>query len=535
LADILLFNQYYTANAESPEYVLAPIPLNLLYLATYLKTKGLDCRVFELGVFSYDDVFVEESGKIRCGKTDEEILKIIENEKPEIIGLGCVYTMHFWDVLAIARLIKKFYPGVTIVLGGNHATVFADEILKEKSFDFVVRGEGEATFHELCDNLLNKKPGIENIHGISYRNDNGNITRNPDRKLIHSLDELPMPDYSLIEVKKYSKPAQKSPYVMRYPLLGMMTSRGCPGKCIFCTVKSVWGRTWRPRSAKNTVDEIETLVKNYGIREISFLDDSVSVGRERWREICNEIIKRKLDIKWTTPNGIAFWTLDDEILDLMKKAGCYRITFGIESGNEETKKFIGKEYPLSQAKSLIKHANKIGMWTICTNILGFPYETREQIQDTVDFAKHSGTDFAAFYPLSPHLTSDVYAFFKKEGLLNYDTVFTDNWLEDKKYEEMFKALYLGGFTTKYLTSGELREIQLKAYRSFIIYRGLSYLLNPLIILRKIRSTEDFKYVLKLLYTGMMMFLRNFISLENFRKKSVYNIFYKHPKKITNKR
>lgn len=531
MADVILFNQYYSSKQDSPEYVLSPLPLNLLYLASYLRSKGMDCRIIELGIFKYSDVITFDNGTLRCGIPDDEIVRIIRDEKPKIIGIGCVYTQHFWDIPPIARLIKKTDPSIKVVLGGNHATVFAKDILKEPSFDFVVRGEGEKTFHELCQKILVGSVNFDDVEGITRRDSEGRIVTNPGRELIKNLDELPMPDYSLIDVKKYASPLTKSPYIMRFPIVGIMTSRGCPGRCVFCTVKAVWGKTWRGRSAKNTVDEIEQLVKNYGIREISFLDDSVSVNRQRWVDICAELINRKIDIKWTTPNGIAFWTLNNDILKLMKKAGCYRITFGIESANEETKKFIGKTQPLSQAKALIKYANSIGMWTICTNILGFPYETKEAMQDTVDFAKSSGTDFAAFYLLAPHLTSDVYQFFKKEGLLAYDDVFTDNWMEDSRYEQMFRALYVGGFSTKYMTADELKKAQFHAYRSFILHRTLTYIINPFRLLSKIRSFEDFGYVSRMLFNGFKIFFKSFASAKNFMKKSVYSLFYKRPANI----
>jgi len=526
-----LFTQYFTSRIESPEYILAPLPLNLLYVASFIRSKGLDCKICELGGFKYADALDEGNGKVRCGISDADITAIIEREKPKIIGVGCVYTQHFWDIPPIARLIKKVNPDIKVVLGGNHATAFADQILKEPSVDYVVRGEGELTFLELCNYILTGNGDAAAIEGITYRDKSGEIKATPSRKLIKHLDELPMPDYSLIDLEKYATPADnRSQYIMRYPLVGIMTSRGCPGKCVFCTVKTIWGRTWRARSAKHAVDEIELLVKKYGVREISFLDDSVSVSRMRWAEICNEIIRRKLNIKWTTPNGIAYWTLDNELLKLMKKAGCYRITFGIESGNEETKKFIGKEYPLSQAAALIKYANKIGLWTITSNVIGFPYEDKKSIQDTVDFAKKSGTDFAVFNMLAPHLASDVYKFFKKEGLLNFDSVFSDNWLDDDKYKEMFRSLYIGGFATKYITAEELKKLHFQAYRSFMIYRTMTYILNPLHILRKIHSLEDFTYVMRMLFTGMTMFLKNFVSSKNFMKKSVYNLFYKRQSK-----
>jgi len=169
---------------------------------------------------------------------------------------------------------------------------------------------------------------------------------------------------------------------------------------------------------------------------------------------------------------------------------------------------LGKPYPLSQAKELIQYANKIGMWTICTHILGFPYETREQIGDTIEFAKKSGTDFAAFYILCPMPTSDVYQYFKDEGLLDFDFIFNDNVFNEEKYEEMYKTLNDEGTPTKHFTPAEIKEIQIKAYRSFIIYRALTFL-NPSRIIRKIHSIEDLKYTSRLGFTGIKLLVKSF--------------------------
>ena len=249
---------------------------------------------------------------------------------------------------------------------------------------------------------------------------------------------------------------------MRRNAIGIITSRGCPNDCIYCTVKGVWGRTWRGKSAKRTVDEIEQLNK-MGYDEFSFLDDSVSTDRKRWEDICDEIIKRKLNIRWSTPNGIAHWTLDRNILRKMKRAGCYRITLGIESGCQRVREFIGKSYPLSQAKEVIRYANRLGIWTIATTIIGFPGETRKQMLDTLKFVKSSGVDFATFYLLDVYPTADI-------------------------------SRYKVDLTLA-------KEMQFKFYRSFIIHRAL----RAWNIVFKIRSLEDLRYTLKLLINGLKIF------------------------------
>ncbi|HBO97406.1 MAG TPA: hypothetical protein DD648_05180 [Candidatus Omnitrophica bacterium] len=506
-AQVLLLNQYFTSKPDMSEGFMASMPLNMLYLASYLNSNGKNCKIYELGIFDYKDAFVD-GDRIRFGISDEKIVEIIKKENPILVGVSCMYSRHYLDIIAIADLIKKVNPKIKIVTGGNHASIFSEMVLKNNSFDFVVRGEGEETLLELTRAVTRGEMDFSGIQGLAYKDRNERIIINKSRALIRNLDTLPLPDYSLLEVKKYSSLSYKSPYLMRYPSVGVMSSRGCPGNCKFCTVKAVWGRTWRGKSAGKVVDEIEILHKQYGIHEFSFLDDSAAINKRRWAAISDEIIKRKLDIKWSTPNGIAHWTLDKPLLVKMKKAGCYRITFGIESGNLKTREYIDKRHSLDQAKEMIRYANQIGMWTICTHILGFPYETREQIQDTVQFAKRSGTDFAAFFTLAPQPTSDVYNDFKKEGLLNFDDVLNSSEIDPAKYEEVYRLLNDGGSPTTHFTSAEIKKIHLEAYRDFLIYRALSFL-NPYRILRKIRSVEDCRYALRLISTGVELVFKSF--------------------------
>lgn len=421
---ILLFNQYF----KDPN-IVATIPVNLLSLATYLKTKYMDCKIYELS-----------------GLTQVEIKRIILAEKPSIVGIGCQFTPHFPQVLEIADTIKEVDDRINVVIGGNHASSLN---YLPPNIDYIIQGEGEQNFYDLCMDL---ELGYESPR-----------IRKP-YPLVSNLDELPILDYSLVDLNRYT--SYSSPFFMREPVLGIFTSRGCPNNCIYCTVKGVWGRTWRGKSPRRVVDEIEIL-KNMGIKEFQIMDDSASVHRERWESICYEIIRRKLDIKWSTPNGIAHWTLEKSTLMLMKLAGCYRITLGIESGNPEIRKFIRKNYPLEQAKEIIDYANKIGMWTISTTILGFPNETREQMYDTLNFVKKSNVDFTTFYLLDTYPTADV---------------------------------------SKYKSDLTLAcELQPKFYQSFLIHRILHFW-N---IAYKINSWEDLLYTARLVSSGIKIFLKSF--------------------------
>jgi anaerobic magnesium-protoporphyrin IX monomethyl ester cyclase len=517
MADVLLLNQYFTVRKEAPEFIAAGVPNNLLYIGSYLKDQGIPCKILELGMLDTADQGVV-GDRYRCGLPDERIADLILAEKPRVVGIGCMFTRYFMDVMALAALVKRTLPGVCVVLGGNHATYFAESIVRSPDVDFVVAGEGEITFLELCREFLSGGAGFSAIAGLVYRGKDGEPVRNQPRPLIEDLDILNL-DYGMIDLPRYTELSRMSPFHMRHPVATISTSRGCPNKCIYCTVRAVYGRTWRGRGAKQTVDDIQLLHEKYGIREFAFLDDSASVNKKRWTEICDEIIGRKLDIRWTTPNGIAHWTLDRELLEKMKKAGCYRITFGIESGDPEMRTYLGKPFPLDQAADLLRYANRLGMWTISTNILGFPYETLEQIKRTVRFNQRSGTDFATFYLLAPHVTTEVYKEFRKEGLLNFDPLFTGGPVDCREFERMVLTLNDSGIDTVNFTAAEMKAIQMRAYRSFVLYRAFSYLLNPLKIIRKVRSWEDFRYMTRLARSGMR------ILAGTFQRKNTTQLLY----------
>lgn len=522
--DILLFNPYYSQSLQYYSHCLPTCPYSLLFLAGYLKKFGLPSKIQELGVFDVNDALVIGQ-RIRFGLSDDAIAKILAAEKPRIVGITSMYSIYYRDVVEIAATVKKADPTITVVVGGNHASSYWQYVARNRNIDYVVTGEGEVTFLELCQRVLDGKD-CRDIHGIACRDRDGHVVRTAPREQIANLDDVPVPDLSTVDFRRYL--GEGNPFGIRPPAAGIVSSRGCPMKCVYCTIKAVWGRTWRGRSATNVVDEIELVHRAYGVREFGFLDDSMGVDKKRLAGICYEIIRRGLDIKWSTPNGIAHWMLTTELLDKMKAAGCYRITFGIESGNPKTRKFLGKPFPLDQAKHLIQHANKIGMWTNCTNILGFPYETLESIHDTIAFAKTCGTDFACFYLLMPQPTSDVYQFFKKEGLLDFDSFFEKDEFDEEQFEKINYILNETGADTTVFKREELSRLQKQAYRSFLLYRTMTFILNPLQLLRKIRSREDFFYILRMARMGVGIFLR---TINPRLKKSGDYLYAKSTKRI----
>jgi len=490
---VLLIFPPTTIYGDDPSIPPVSQPLGLAYLAAYLERKGHEVTIVDgRGERTQKEGYLT---KTRYGFSDEQILKSVRDFQPDVVGVSNMWTAYSGDPHRIASAIKSNFPNLPIVFGGSHPSEFPELVLKDNNVDLVVVGEGEITFTEVLEHMK-KNLSFKEIKGIAYRED-GEVIKTTPRERMGNLDSLPFPARHLLPIDRYLKESYRHEFIMRRPNLAMLTSRGCPQKCVFCTVRAVWGRDWEGRSPANVVDEIEMLQKEYGVREVSFMDDDLGRDIPRLHAICDEIINRRVDIKWVPPNGIAHWLLDEELLTKMKKAGCYRVTFGIESGNKETRKFIKKKVPLEQATRMIKHANKIGMWTVSTFIFGFPYEDKQSMRDSIQYAIDSGTDMAVFYLLMPHPTSDVYPVFKSEGLLDLDAIIDPStYKSEEDFASIGEVLAQRGAQTKYCSPEDLQDMLNEAYQTFFKARIKNWALKPWEIARKVRSFEDLRYTVQ---------------------------------------
>lgn len=485
MVEVLLINPFLEVLADDPAGV-SPV-LSLGYLAAFLEEKKVKVAVLDIAAEGVAEAR-RVGSKMRYGLGEEEIARRVRAFNPKIVGITCVSTLHASEAHETARIVKKADPDILVVMGGAHPSAAPEEVLKDKNVDVVVCGEGEITLWEIVQRVRESK-SLEGILGVAG---------NPPRPRVKDINELPFPARHLLPMDIYFRRTEKRrmpskffgrgrhfrqasrsvSYAMRDRVMTMITSRGCPGNCVYCAVRSVWGRMWRGRSPENVVDEIEVLMRDFGANEIHFLDDSISVDQKRLEAICDEIIRRKIDIRWTTPNGIAIWLLNKRLLLKMKKAGCYRLTFGLESGNKEVlQQFIGKRYDHDQAREAIKFCSRIGLWTVGTFIVGFPYETREQIEDTINFAISTDLDFAVFYIANPFPGTPLYHIFQKEGLL-----------PEGGAKEIVR-----GCRTKYFSHEELKGLQAEAFSRFLHSR----LGKPWRFVRKIRSLEDLLYTFRL--------------------------------------
>jgi radical SAM superfamily enzyme YgiQ (UPF0313 family) len=428
------------------------LPLGIAYIASVLEKSGLPIDIIDMNTQRMDLTGVKDE----LIKRDANIVGITSTTPQIRVS---------WE---IAKLAKQINPNCKVVLGGVHPTALPEESLSTPYVDFVVRGEGEVTFLDLI-RALGGNVNLKNVKGLSFKT-GGEIIHNPSRPFIGNLDSIPFPARHLFPFPE----AYKSPMLKKKLFADIITSRGCPGTCIFCN-KSIFGHTFRARSPENVADEIEFLVGKYGVGEIHIADDTFSFDIERAMRICDLIIERNLDIAWSCSNGIRVDCVNRELLRKMKKAGCYRVSFGVESGSNEILKRIGKGITLQEARSACEIANDVGLTTIAFYMLGNYGESRETMEKTIAFAKSLNTDYAQFTIATPFPGTALYKLIEKHG-----KILTKDWERYGIYEEPL-------FETKDLTRELVAEMYRKAYREF--YFRSTYILRRV---RNIKSLRDLK-------------------------------------------
>ena len=405
-------------------------PLGLLYLAGYLKKKGgydvfgLDAQVEQ---FDYNNQF------------KQKILEI----NPDVVGITAM-TFTLIDVLKTINLVrqveKSLNKKIIIVLGGPHVHLFPEETINLNNIDFVIKGEGELPFFNLLE-ALEKQKELSNIKGLVYK-ENGQIVNNPVGNFIDNLDEIPFPDRGLLPIKKYNSLLGGDRVVTT-----MFTSRGCPFQCAFCDRPHL-GKKFRARSAQNVVDEMEECLK-LDIEEILVYDDTFTVNRQRTLDICDEIIKRGLKFVWDIRARVD--TVDDEVLRKLKQAGCQRIHFGVEAGTEKILKVLNKGIHLEQIERAFDLAKKTNIETLAYFMIGSPTETKEDIKETIKFAKKLKPDYVHATILTPYPATEIYKQALTQGVIKNDYwrefahcpekgVLTQYWEKELNKKELFKLL-----------------------------------------------------------------------------------------------
>lgn len=358
-------------------------PLGLAYIAAVIErdTKHHVEIIDSVGL-SHD--FDKKNGTMRMGLPAREVLEMVNERDPDIIGVSLITSLYAQEILDFLKEIKRIKPGVPLMIGGAHATLEWKRCINEPFVDIIVMGEGENTVVELLESIETRS-ALESVKGIVFKDKNGIPVKTEERDPA-DIESLPFPARHLLPMQNYLKHRPRY-YYMRHPVASIITSRACPFNCIFCSTALLWGKKFRGNSPKKTVDEIEYLRNEYGVREFLINDDSFAANRSRVVGICDEIINRGLDIRYQIPPGINLHLLDEELLIKFKRSGLYILNPQVETGNPETIKYIRKPINLTNGIEIIDKANQIGFWTRTNIILGFPNETRENIETTIRFVE----------------------------------------------------------------------------------------------------------------------------------------------------
>lgn len=359
----------YLIRPKYHTHLITP-PLGLGYLSSYLKTFGHDVMIIDGLLHDYDHNGIAARVK-----------------DADLVGINCL-SDYFPEVIELGNTLKN--KGLRVVIGGPHATALPDLTLSESGADGVIVGEGEITLKELCDKITSSNgfsgmPGLYTREGASYK----------PRGWIRNLDSIPFPDWAQIDPARY-KWAPHGALIKRYPVAPVISTRGCCYGCKFCASPRLWGGRVRFRSPEGVVEEIQHLIKDFGVREIHFEDDNLTLRPSHIEAICKLILKRRLDISWATPNGIRAENLSMELLNLMRRSGCCLIAIGIESANPEILKKNNKTIDLEDIRMVVRNAKKTGMITQGFFIFGLPGETRETVEQTIVFSKEISLDRAQF-------------------------------------------------------------------------------------------------------------------------------------------
>jgi len=303
------------------------MPIGLLSVASMIKNiselKILDCLIEDFQKTKINDYYL-------CGTPFEKIKEKISYFNPDIVGISIPFTAQYENACEIAKICKEIRTKTLVVFGGPDASVRYKTMLKEYFCDFCVVGEGEDTFHEFIEKYI-RKQSVENIKGLAYKKDE-RIYFTP-REYIGDLDKLPLPAYDLIDIEPYLENKFYKPHGDINRAVSIITSRGCPFECVFCSIKAHMGRNFRVHSPNYVISHIKYLMKNYHIRNFIFEDDNISLNQQRFEALLDQLIKNKLNIRWNIINGIRADTLNYLLLRKMKKSGCRKLTIAIESGS----------------------------------------------------------------------------------------------------------------------------------------------------------------------------------------------------------
>lgn len=472
---VLFVNPPQTASKYKFMGVIAP-PLGIAYMAGVLQENNIDVEILDASAEDMDFKDVEK-----------ELLK----RKPNLVALTAL-TPTIGRALETAQVVKETLPDSIVVMGGYHPTFNFIETLEDENVDIVIRGEGEYIMLNLVQALENQS-SLHDVKGIVFEDKNSKeIVVNPEAPLIQDLDELPFPALNLLPMKKYRL------LDMDTHMTTMITTRGCPMQCSFCSSAAMHGKKIRERSVENIVDEIEYLKTNYDIDTIAFMDDTFTLKKRKVMAICDEILKRNIEIMWGCTSRVD--TLDEKLLKKMKEAGCITIFIGVESADQQQLDNMCKNTTIAKIENAFKIAHKLKIRTIASVALGMPGDTKEIMNKTVKFVHKLKPNYAIYSLATPY-----------PGTRFYKEAFEKNLIKIKDWSKY--TLITPILETIDCSLNDMRKIQAKAFMKFY--------LRPHYIIRQF--LQDGPYLLKTIFGVIKTALSKTPKNTDYNKRELKNM------------
>lgn len=472
---VLFVNPPQTASKYKFMGVIAP-PLGIAYMAGVLQENNIDVEILDASAEDMDFKDVEK-----------ELLK----RKPDLVALTAL-TPTIGRALETAQVVKETLPDSIVVMGGYHPTFNFIETLEDENVDIVIRGEGEYIMLNLVQALENQS-SLHDVKGIVFEDENSKeIVVNPEAPLIQDLDELPFPALNLLPMDKYRL------LDMDTHMTTMITTRGCPMQCSFCSSAAMHGKKIRERSVENIVDEIEYLKTNYDIDTIAFMDDTFTLKKRKVMAICDEILKRNIEIMWGCTSRVD--TLDEKLLKKMKEAGCITIFIGVESADQQQLDNMCKNTTIAKIENAFKIARKLKIRTIASVALGMPGDTKEIMNKTVKFVHKLKPNYAIYSLATPY-----------PGTRFYKEAFEKNLIKIKDWSKY--TLITPILETIDCSLNDMRKIQAKAFMKFY--------LRPHYIIRQF--LQDGPYLLKTIFGVIKTALSKTPKNTDYNKRELKNM------------
>ena len=448
-------------------------PLGLAYIAGYLESLNIPVRIL--------DSQAE-------GMTIAEVVSAISSGNEKLIGITML-TPAFGVVKALCRKIKMICPNRTIVLGGAHCTVLPERTLKEiPEADIICIGEGEITFSEIAQ--MKDLSSLSGIKGIYFRTKDS-IIKTDERPPVQDLDRIPPPARHLLPMGKYHLTASRVSGSGYCPTI--LVARGCPFSCTFCS--RTFGRTFRTHSISRIVSEIQSLIDTYQISQLNIEADTLTVNKKFIKSLCIGLFESGISrqVRWTCESRVD--TVDEELLKLMHKAGCWQISYGVETGSQRLLDSINKSISLEQIEQVFQITKKVGITIRGFFMLGLPGETPEESQATIDFAKKLNPLWAQFTVTVPYPGTKMFEDIDQKGKIR-----TYNW---EKYNTW--SGWQGSDEIPFVPDGrtveELRNLQKRALREFY--------LRPVVVLQFLKHMQSWKELQKYLVGAMVLLKSKF--------------------------